>query len=60
MIQPRRRPGGGHLSWVKLSGGFADGAFWPRTIEEPNLTSAKAPEGAENLCHLGKGLAGRG
>jgi hypothetical protein len=32
-------PFGGHIYWVKFSGGYVDGAFWPQTIEELNLAT---------------------
>jgi hypothetical protein len=37
-------PFGGHIYWVKLSGGQVDGAFWPRTIEELNLATGKSTD----------------
>lgn len=33
---------GGNVYWVKQSGGFVDGAFWPRTIERLNLATGKS------------------
>lgn len=32
-------PFGGRIYWVKESGGYVDGAFWPRTIEALNLAT---------------------
>ncbi len=37
-------PFGGHIYWVKQSGGYVDGAFWPRTIEELNLATGKSTD----------------
>ena len=35
---------GGHLFWIDQGGGSADGAFWPRTIEELNLATGKSTD----------------
>ncbi|MDX6392931.1 MAG: hypothetical protein QOJ73_3994 [Streptosporangiaceae bacterium] len=37
-------PLGGHIYWVKFSGGYVDGAFWPRTIEELNPATGKSTD----------------
>jgi len=37
-------PFGGHIYWVKQSGGQVDGAFWPRTIEELNPATGKSTD----------------
>ena len=35
---------GGHIYWVKFSGGYVDGAFWPRTIEELNPATGQSTD----------------
>jgi len=35
-------PFGGHIYWVKFSGGYVDGAFWPRVVEELNSATGKS------------------
>jgi hypothetical protein len=37
-------PFSGHIYWVKQSGGYVDGAFWPRTIEELNPATGKSTD----------------
>jgi hypothetical protein len=37
-------PFAGHIYWVKFSGGYVDGAFWPRTIEELNPATGKSTD----------------
>jgi hypothetical protein len=32
----------GHVYWVKQSGGYLDGAFWPRVVEELTLATGKS------------------
>ncbi len=34
-------PAGGLVYWIKLSGSYVDGAFWPRTVEALNPVTGK-------------------
>jgi hypothetical protein len=37
-------PFGGHIYWINQGGGYVDGAFWPRTVEELDPATGKSTD----------------